>query len=97
MLHSLIDFYEPGDVKTGIHHHCQVGCLIPKKHNDEYDVVSAISDLARAMVGFSYGSDHEEVIEYTSHFYNILSGSPDKEEVSKKDNIIYLNKWNNDD
>ena len=36
----------------------------PKKHNDEYDVVSAISDLARAMVGFSYGSDHEEVIEY---------------------------------
>jgi len=69
----------------------------PKKHNDEYDVVSAISDLARAMVGFSYGSDHEEVIEYTSHFYNILSGSSDKEEVSNKDNIIYLNKWNNDD
>lgn len=69
----------------------------PKKHNDEYDVVSAISDLARAMVGFSYGSDHEEVIEYTSHFYNILGGNPDKKEVSNKDNIIYLNKWNNDD
>ena len=34
MLHSLIDFYEPGDVKTGIHQHCQVGCLIPKKHNN---------------------------------------------------------------
>ena len=35
-------------------------------------------------------NDYEEVIEYTSHFYNILSGSPDKEEVSKKDNIIYI-------
>jgi len=69
----------------------------PKKRHDEYDVVSAISDLARAMVGFSYGGDHQEIIEYTSHFYNILNGDSDKEEISKKDNIIYLNKWNNDD
>ena len=73
--------------------------LITCKTSDDLpsDAYEHYLDLARAMVGFSYGSDHEEVIEYTSHFYNILSGSPDKEEVSKKDNIIYLNKWNNDD
>ena len=73
--------------------------LITCKTSDDLpsDAYEHYLDLARAMVGFSYGSDHEEVIEYTSHFYNILSGSSDKEEVSNKDNIIYLNKWNNDD
>jgi len=72
----------------------------PKKHDDSYDLVSAICDLARAMVGFSYGSNNEEIIEYTSHFYQILDGLPDeknKKEINKKDNIIYLAKWNNDD
>ena len=68
----------------------------PKKHDDFYGMVDAISDIARAMVGFSYCGDNEEIVEYATHFYNLIK-EPEEEKVVKKDNVIYLNKWNNDD
>ena len=61
-------------------------------------MVDAISDLARAMVGFSYCGDNEEIVEYAAHFYNITkTPAEQKEKTVKKDNVIYFNQWGNDD
>ena len=70
----------------------------PKKHDDSYGMVDAISDLARAMVGFSYCGDNEEIVEYAAHFYNLIkTPAEQKEKTVKKDNVIYFNQWGNDD
>lgn len=70
----------------------------PKKHDDSYGMVDAVSDLARAMVGFSYCGDNEEIVEYAAHFYNLIkTPAEQKEKTVKKDNVIYFNQWGNDD
>ena len=70
----------------------------PKKHDDSYGMVDAVSDLARAMVGFSYCGDNEEIVEYATYFYKLIKEPAEKKEkVVKKDNVIYFNQWGNDD
>ncbi len=70
----------------------------PKKHDDSYGMVDAVSDLARAMVGFSYCGDNEEIVEYATYFYKLVKEPAEqKEKTVKKDNVIYFNQWGNDD
>ena len=60
----------------------------PKKHNDEYDVVSAISDLARAMVGFSYIASDELISLHTTFFDKAIDGKITGKEGDKLWNSI---------
>ena len=94
---EVVILLKPGKNEKGDWNH-STNIHFPKKHDDSYGMVDAISDLARAMVGFSYCGNHEEIVEYATHFYNITKSPAEKEKKTvKKDNVIYFNQWGNDD
>tara|TARA_R100000742_G_C4279330_1_gene103614 strand:- start:1437 stop:1757 length:321 start_codon:yes stop_codon:yes gene_type:complete len=69
-----------------------------KKHFTDEKAAVALSELCRAMVGFSYAANNDDLLFYSGVFYRILEGDfkDKRREVKKKDNIIYLDR-NNDD
>ena len=74
--------------------------LITCKTSDDLpsDAYEHYLNLARAMVGFSYCGDNEEIVEYATYFYKLVKEPAEqKEKTVKKDNVIYFNQWGNDD
>ena len=69
-----------------------------KKHFTDEKAAIALSELCRAMVGFSYAANNDDILFYSGVFYRILEGDfkDKRRKVKKKDNIIYLDR-NNDD
>lgn len=69
-----------------------------KKHFTDQKAAVALSELCRAMVGFSYAADNDDLLFYSGVFHRILEGDfkDSRRKVTKKDNIIYLDR-NKDD
>ena len=70
-----------------------------KKHFKNEKAAIAVSELCRAMVGFSYGATNDDILFYSGIFYRIIEGElKEKHNVSKKkDNVVYLDKHRNED
>ena len=70
-----------------------------KKHFNNKKAAIAVSELCRAMVGFSYAATNDDILFYSGIFYNIIEGElKEKRNISKKkDNIIYLDKHRDKD
>ena len=66
-----------------------------KKHFEDDKTTIAISELCRAMVGFSYAADNDDILLYSGIFYKIIDGDfrDSRKIVQKKDNVIYLDKF----
>ena len=69
-----------------------------KKHFTDEKAAIALSELCRAMVGFSYAATNDDILFYSGFFYRILEGDfkEKRRSFKKKNNIIYLDR-NNDD
>ena len=70
-----------------------------KKHFNNKKAAIAVSELCRAMVGFSYAANNDDILFYSGVFYRILEGDfkDKRRKVKKKDNIIYLDKHRDKD
>ena len=63
-----------------------------KKHFTDEKAAVALSELCRAMVGFSYAANNDDLLFYSGVFHRILEGEfkENKRVLHKKDNVIFL-------
>jgi len=63
-----------------------------KKNFKDEKAAIALSELCRAMVGFSYAATNDDLLFYSGVFHRILEGEfkENKRVLHKKDNVIFL-------